>query len=54
MNPDEIQAATLSPDIAMVVLAPVDCRLDNGQLMLRADPDLDVDSWPTWSAKNYL
>ena len=45
VSPDEIQAGTLAPDIAMVVLVPVDCRLDNGELMLRADPDLDVDTF---------
>jgi len=49
VNPDEIQAGTLAPDIAMVVLVPVDCRLDNGILMLRADPDLDVDSFNSFA-----
>jgi hypothetical protein len=45
VHADAIQASGLSPDIAMVVLAPVRARLDNGELMLRADPDLDVDTF---------
>ena len=47
---DEIPASSLSPAAAMVVLAPVDCRLDNGQLCLRADPDTVVHSYPSSSS----
>jgi hypothetical protein len=34
----------------MLVLAPVHARLDNGQLCLRADPDLVVHSYPNLAA----
>jgi len=43
----EIQAGTLSPNASMLILAPVRARIDNGQLMLRADPDKDVDNYAT-------
>src|SRR4029077_11691763 len=39
VHANEIPAANLSPAAAMIVLAPIDARLDNGRLMLRADPD---------------
>lgn len=44
---DEIPASALSPAAAMVVLAPIDARLDNGHLCLRADPDRVVHHHPT-------
>ena len=44
---DEIPASSLSPTAALVVLAPVDARLDNGVLMLRVDPDVVVHNYPT-------
>ena len=34
VHANEIPADNLSPTAAMVVLAPIDCRLDNGRLML--------------------
>ncbi|OKH70832.1 hypothetical protein EB72_24875 [Mycobacterium sp. SWH-M1] len=33
----DLQAGTLTPDIAMLVLAPVRARLDNGQLKITAE-----------------
>lgn len=47
VHPDEIVAATLTPEIAMLVLPPIDARLDNGRLMLRVAPDRVVDSYPS-------
>lgn len=37
-----LQAGTLSPAAALLALAPVDARIDNGRLMLRVDPDRPV------------
>ncbi|WP_374159066.1 hypothetical protein ACEWX3_07540 [Mycobacterium sp. G7A2] len=45
----EVQAGTLSP-VTMLALAPVKARLDNGILMLRVDPDRDVDNYASASA----
>lgn len=47
---DEIPASSLSPTAALVVLAPIDCRLDNGELCLRADPDQVVHNYPAQSS----
>jgi hypothetical protein len=44
---DELPASSLSPTAALVVLAPVDARLDNGLLMLRVDPDTVVHHYPS-------
>lgn len=46
----EIQAGTLTPDVSMLVLAPVRARIDNGILMLRTDPDRDVDNFANMAA----
>ena len=47
---DEIPASALSPTAAMVVLAPVDARLDNGHLCLRAAPDQVIHSYTSQAA----
>lgn len=46
----EIQAGTLSPTVSMLILAPIRARIDNGELMLRADPDRDVDNYANLAA----
>jgi hypothetical protein len=46
MTPVEIPAEDLSPTAAMLILAPIDCRLNDGHLCLRAGPDLVVHSYP--------
>lgn len=45
----DIQAATLSP-VGMLALAPIKARIDNGILMLRVDPDKDVDNYANLAA----
>lgn len=46
VDPNEIPASELSPTAAMLILAPIDCRLNDGHLCLRAGPDLVVHSYP--------
>ena len=50
INASTIQAPTLTPEAAMVVLAPIRARLDNGVLMLRVDPDRPVDNYANLAA----
>ena len=45
-----LQVPTLTPEAAMVVLAPIRARLDNGVLMLRVDPDRPVDNYANLAA----
>lgn len=45
-----VRAATLTPAAALLVLASVDARIDNGQLKLRADPDRPVLSYANLAA----
>lgn len=44
IDASELQAATLTPDVAMLVLSPIRARLDAGVLMLRVDPDRPVEN----------
>ena len=41
----DVIATTLTPDPAMLVLAQIKARLDNGRLMIRAEPDKNVDNY---------
>ena len=56
----QLQAATLSPYSALLALAPIKARIDNGVLMLRADPDrpsttyLNVAAFPATGLINTL
>jgi hypothetical protein len=45
-----IQAQTLTPDPAMLILATIKARLDNGRLMIRADPDRVVHTFANLAA----
>ena len=47
---DEIPAGSLTPEAAMVTLAPIDCRLNGGHLCLRSGPDLVVHSYTSAAA----
>src|SRR5262245_36082124 len=50
IHQDEIPASTLSPTAAMLVLSKIRARIDNGDLCLRADPDLVVHNFPNMAA----
>lgn len=44
-----VKAATLT-DPALIIASPIKARIDNGQLVLRIDPDRDVDDYPNLAA----
>lgn len=50
IDASELQASTLTPEVAMVALSPYRARLDNGILMLRVDPDKPIDNYANLAA----
>jgi hypothetical protein len=50
VHANEIPAADLSPTAGMLILAPIDCRLNAGHLCLRVAADLPVHSYTSAAA----